>query len=84
MTSPLPTSPAMKQLTSDFFRALPPYYWALAQRHIELIRREQDHATLESIRGSVTRPDPAQQDVFDLDAYRCARVMVQDDDPEAA
>jgi len=84
MTSPLPTSPAMKQLTSDFFRALPPYYWALAQRHIEMIRREQDHATIESMSGSYTRPDPAQQDVFDLDAYRCARVMVQDDDPEAA
>ena len=84
MTSPLPTSPAMKQLTSDFFRALPPYYWALAQRHIELIRREQDHLSIESVGTSTTHPDPAQQDVFDLDAYRCARVMVQDDDPEAA
>jgi len=87
MTSPLPTSPAMEQLVGDLLRTLPPHYWADVSKRVQLIRREQDHLSLESVdRGtSYTRPDPAQTSVFDLTAFRAARCEAHDPtDPEAA
>jgi len=85
MTSPLPTSPAMQQLVGDLLRTLPPHYWADVSRRVALIRREQDHATIESMSGSRTLPDPAQTSVFDLTAFRAARCEAHDPtDPEAA
>jgi hypothetical protein len=86
MTSPLPTSPALTAMVSDLLRMVPPTYWAAMSRQIEAIRREQDHATLESIdRASVTRPAPGGPVVFDLDSFRRARCEAHDPtDPEAA
>jgi hypothetical protein len=87
MTSPLPTSPAMEQLVGDLLRTLPPHHWADVSRRVALIRREQDHLSIESVDRvtSTTHPDPAQTTVFDLTAFRAARVEAHDPtDPEAA
>jgi len=85
MMAPLPTTPALDRAVEMLVERCAT--WARVAEAITAIRRLQDHATLESLGRvpSVTRVQDAPV-VFDLDAFRASRVMVQsdDDEPEAA
>jgi hypothetical protein len=81
----LPTTPALDAAVAALVARC--NLWTPIAEAITAIRRLQDHATLESLGRvpSVTRVQDAPV-VFDLDAFRASRVMVQsdDDEPEAA
>jgi len=82
--SALPTTPALDAAVAELVTRVAPFV-RIADA-LTAIRRMQDHASLESVgRHSVTLAKNAPV-VFDLDAFRASRTMVQhdDDEPEAA
>jgi hypothetical protein len=82
----LPTTPALDAAVAALVARCS--VWTPIAEAITAIRLLQFHATLEQLERapSVTRVQDAPV-VFDLDAFRASRVMVQsddDDEPEAA
>ena len=77
MTAPLPTTDALDLAVAELVTRVAP--WCRIADAVTAIRRMQYHADLESLDQTVTRVESAPV-VFDLDAFRASRTMVQDDD----